>query len=198
MVEVRSRFTVKTVQTPEQLEQVWAFVAPILSLPTGKHTLQYYMEQFARAPQLLVFAEREGRICGCILASVEGDHILVGPVTVAADSRRMGIGSAMLKTVEAGAREMGQHTLILGAREEAEPFYLSFGFQPNLFVHLPEPDSVERLKALNEQYEVIWESEQEGWSRLMLRTPQVDRGLQRRHEREFPACHTQCVFIKNI
>jgi len=198
MVEVRSRFTVKTVQTLKQLEQVWAFAAPILSLPTGRHTLQYYIEQFAKTPQLLVFAEREGRICGCILANVEGDHILVGLVAVAGDSRRMGIGSAMMKAVEAGAREMGQHTLILAAREEAEPFYLSCGFQPNLFIQLPEPDSVERLKALNEQYEVIWESEQEGWSRLMLHTPQVDKGLQHRYEREFPACHTQCVFIKHI
>ena len=198
MFKVASSFTVKAVQTPEQLEQVYAFAAPILSLPTGRHTLQYYAEQFAKTPQLLVFAEREGRTCGCILASVEEDHILVGPVAVAEDSRRMGIGSAMMKVVETRAREMGQNTLILGAREEAEPFYLSCGFQPNLFIQLPESDSVERLKALNEQYKVIWESQQEGWSRLMLRTPQIDKALQRRYEQEFPACYTQYVFIKHI
>jgi len=193
-----SNFVIKTIQTLDQLQQVWHFTIPIFDLPAGKHTLQYYTEQFARTPQLLIFAERDGRICGCILASVEEDHILVGPVAVAEDSRRMGIGSAMMKEVETRAKEMGQNTLILGALEEAEPFYLSCGFQPNLFIQLPEPDSIERLKSLNEGYEGVWEAGQNGWSRLMLRTPQINKSLQREYEAEFPDCFTQYIFIKHL
>ena len=146
----------------------------------------------------MVFAERDDRICGCILASIEGDHILVGPVAVAADSRRVGIGSAMMQEVETRAKALEQHTLILGAREEAEPFYLSCGFRPNLFIQLPESDAVARLKTLNEQYEVEWEEEREGWSRLMLRTPQIDKPLQRKYKQVFPGCFTQYVFIKQV
>jgi GNAT superfamily N-acetyltransferase len=193
-----SDFTVKTIRTLEQLQQVYAFAVPIFNLPTGQHTLEHYTEQWARAPQLLVFAERDDRICGCILAGIEGDHILVGPVAVAADSRRLGIGSAMMREVETQAKALGQHTLILGAREEAEPFYLSCGFRPNLFIQLPEPEAVARLKALNEQYEVEWEEEREGWSKLMLRTPQIDKPLQRTYEQVFPGCFTQYVFIKQV
>jgi GNAT superfamily N-acetyltransferase len=192
-------FTVKTVQSVEQLRQVYAFASPILDLAgEDRHTLQYYTEQFARTPGLLVFAERGDRIRGCILASVEDDHVLVGPVAVAEDSRRMGIGSAMMKEVERQAKRLGQTTLILGAREEAESFYLSCGFQPNLFIQLSEPGSVEKLKSLNKQYEVIWESEEGGWSKLMLRTPTIDKGLQREYDRRFPNCATQYVFIKQI
>jgi GNAT superfamily N-acetyltransferase len=191
-------FTVKTVQTLEQLAQVYSFAAPILNLPTGKHTLQYYTEQFARTPQLLVFAEWGDRICGCILASVEDDHILVGPVAVAEDSRRMGIGAVMMKEVETRVKEMGQSTLILGALEEAEPFYLSCGFQPNLFIQLPEPNSVEKLKSLKQQYEVIWESQEDNYSRLMLRTPQIDKTLEKGYGEHFPGCVTQYVMIKHI
>jgi N-acetylglutamate synthase-like GNAT family acetyltransferase len=195
---VRQDFVVRTVATLDELGKVYAFAAPILGLPVGKHTLEYYTQQFAIAPQLLVFAERDGLICGCILASIEDDHVLVGPVAVAADSRRAGMGSAMMREVEHRAKETGRTTLILGGREEAESFYLSCGFQPNLFIQLPEPDSTERLRSLNQQYEVVWESQQGGWSRLMLRTPQVDKDLQQQYQRRFPGCSTQYVFVKHI
>ncbi len=104
----------------------------------------------------------------------------------------------MMREVEARAKELGQNTLILGAAEEAEPFYLSCGFQPNLFIQLPEPNSVGRLESLNEEYSVIWKAEQEGWSRLMLQTPDVDKSLQREYEQEFPSCCAGYAFIKHI
>lgn len=191
-------FTVKTVQTLGKLQQAWFFAVPILDLPTGKHTLRYYTEQLAKTPSLLIVAERNGRTCGSVLASIEEDHVLVGPVAVAEDSRRMGIGSAMMREVEARAKDLDQDTLVLGAVEEAEPFYLSCGFQPNLFIQLPEPNLVERLESLNERYDVIWRAEQEGWSKLMLHTPEIDKGLQRRYEQEFPSCYAGYVFIKHI
>ena len=104
----------------------------------------------------------------------------------------------MMRELDAQAEHMGQHTLILGSLEDAEPFYLSCGFQPNLFIQLPESRAVTRLKALNDRYTVVWEAEQEGWSRLMLRTPQVDRSLQQKYAQHFPACSTQYVFIKKL
>ena len=191
-------FSVRTIQTLEQLKQVWSFAVSILDLPTGKHTLQHYTEQLAKTPSLLVLAEQDDRICGCVLASIEDDHVMVGPVAVAEDLRRRGIGSAMIREVETRAKEIGQSTLILGAAEEAEPFYLSCGFQPNLFIQLPEPDSVGRLESLNEVYEIAWKAEQEGWSRLMLRTPEIAKPLQQKYEQEFPTCYTQYVFIKHL
>lgn len=189
-------FSVQTIQTLDQLQQAWAFIAPILDLPRGTHTLSFYTEQLAKTPSLLVFARQNEQICGCILASIEADHVLVGAVAVGADFRRLGIGAAMMQEVEKRSRELGQDTLILGSLEEAESFYLSCGFQPNLFIQLSEPDSVERLEALNEGYEVVWKAEQEGFSKLMLRTPEIDRALQEKYNRAFPNCYTQYVFIK--
>ena len=193
-----SAFSVTNVTTLDQLHQVWSFACTILKLPAGIHTQEYYAQTFAKTPQLLILAERDGRVCGCVLASVEGDHILVGAVAVAEDSRRMGIGRAMLEALEEAAKGAGRSTLILGARQEAEPFYLSCGFQPNLFIQLPEPDALERLKALNEGYEVLWEGQEEGSSKLMLRTPQISRSLQLKYEQTFPSCNTQYVFIKHL
>ncbi len=191
-------YSVKMVQTLEQLAQVYAFATPILDLPSPNHSLQDYVPHLTKMPQLLVYAERDNRICGCILARIDEDHVLVGPVAVAEDSRRRGIGSAMMRQLEANAKELGQDSLLLGAREEAAPFYVSCGFQPHLFIQLHEPDSLARLQALNEGYEIAWQSEENGKSKLMLRMARVDKDLQHKYEQTFPNCYTQYVFIKNI
>jgi hypothetical protein len=110
----------------------------------------------------------------------------------------MGIGAAMMKALEAGARELGQKVILLGARQEAEAFYLRCGFQPNLFVQLPEPDALERLSALKKSYHVVWHAQEESCSKLMLRTPRIDRGLEEQYRQRFPACVTQYVFVKRL
>jgi len=194
-------FIIKTVETPERLREAFSFATAILGpLPEAPetHSLQYYTEQLTEAGQLLVYTEEDGHICGCILASVDGDHILVGPVAVAEDSRRLGVASAMMTQIETEAKRMGQTTLILGAREEAEVFYLSRGFQPNLFIQVPRPGLLEGLKSLKEAYDVVWEVQQESKSKLMLRTPKIDKVLQREYDQRFPDCSTQYIFIKKI
>jgi hypothetical protein len=147
---------------------------------------------------LLAYALREGRIVGCVLASVEDDHVLVGPTAVAESYRHAGIGSALLREVEAQTKAIGHDTLMLGAAEEAEGFYLKCGFRPHLFIQYPEPAYLAQLKSLNTGYEVAWEFQGDGWTRLMLHTPKIDKALQRNYESEFPYCSTQTIFIKEV
>ena len=191
-------YTVKPVESIDELKQIYMFAVSVLGLPTAKHTLDYYTQQLHIAPQLMVAAWRHSLVVGCALASLEQDHVLVGPVAVAESARRQGVGTAMLAEVGRQAKALGQTTLLLGAFEEAEDFYLSCGFQPFLFVQYPEPAQVGQLKALNTKYAVAWEAQEEGWSKLMLRTPQIDKALQAAYESEFPNCNTQMVFIKTI
>jgi predicted N-acetyltransferase YhbS len=63
----------------------------------------------------LVYARQDDKVCGCVLGSIEDDHVLIGPVAVAEGARRRGVGRAMIQEIEAQARELGQGTLILGA-----------------------------------------------------------------------------------
>jgi DNA-binding CsgD family transcriptional regulator len=80
-------------------------------------------------------------------------------------------------------------------RSAAAAVYFNKSF---LFVQYPEAVFVGQLRALNTKYAVAWEAQEEGWSKLMLRTPQIDRVLQAAYECEFPACSTQTVFIKEL
>lgn len=197
MVEALRRYTIEHVKSPEQLHEVYVFADAILDMQRI-YPLEFYEAHFAQTPQLLIVACCAGRTCGCVFGSVEGDHILVSAVAVAGEARRMGVGSAMMREVEAQAVALDRHTLILAAREEAEPFYLSCGYRPNLFVQLPEGYAVARLKALQDTYGFVWEWEDSGASKLMLGLPQIDRPLQRRYEQAFPLCHTQVVFTKQV
>jgi GNAT superfamily N-acetyltransferase len=195
----KTEFKVKTVTTVAELDRVYSFAVPVLDeMQDNIHTFDYYRKRVSLSPSLLVYAESQGEVIGCILGSIDEDHVLVGPTTVTAGARRQGIGSAMMQRIEAEARKLNQTTLILGARQEAEEFFLHCGFRPNLFIQLPEMGQVARLKHLNHQYPVIWESEEGKWTRLMLATPQVDRNLQAAYENQLPNCHTQYVFIKEI
>ena len=198
MAEQTAQFTIRRVETLDELRQVWAFAMPILGLPQGKHTLQYYMEKLAGAPQLLLFAQRDDRVCGCVLASLEGDHVLIGVAAVADDSRGMGIGRGMMKALEAGARERQQKVLLVSARQEAQGFYLRCGFQPNLFVQVPEPDALDRLMALSDGHEVVTKAQWDGRSKLMLLTPRIDSALEQKYRQQFPECVTQYVFLKHL
>jgi len=198
--EPSAEVVVSSVHSEEQLRRVYGFAATVLGLADEtKHTLAYYQAQLGVAPGLLVFAgTATGTVCGSMLSSIEGDHVLVGPVAVDPARRRQGIGRAMMQRLEEQARQLGQRTLILGSRREAEAFYLSCGFQPNLFVQLAEPDALPRLRGLRRSYEVAWSAAQGGYAKLMLRTPTVDRSLEDEYRRQFPACATQYVFIKHL
>ncbi len=192
------KYEIKTIQKLDELKQVYAFAAAVLGLPTAKHTIEYYTQQLAIAPMLLIYALSEGRIIGSVLGGIEDDHVLVGPVAVAESYRNRGVGSAMLRELEAQSKRLGYATLILGAAESAEDFYLKCSFDAHLFVQVPEPAFLKQLKALNTQYAITWEDQADGWTKLMLRTPRIDKVLQQRYESEFPNCSTQTVFTKNL
>ena len=194
-----TKYQVKTIAALAELDRVYSFAVSVLGeMDETVHTLDYYRRQVDLTPTLLVCTESLGKLIGCVLGSIEQNHILVGPTAVAEEERRLGVGSAMMRRMEEEARKIGQTTLILGARQEAEDFYIHCGYRSNLFIQLPGIGQASQLKQLNRQYSVIWESEDGEWTRLMLATPRVDRELQAIYEKQFPGCSTQYVFIKEI
>lgn len=191
-------FELKHITDVATLKRVHDFAIDIFGPISVRHSFEVYHDQLTVAPKLMVYAEDAGKVIGCVLARIEDDHVLVGPVAVAEAYRRRGLGKALMGEVERQASNIGQHTLLLGALEDAEPFYVACGFQPHLFVQYPEAGFLPQLRALNRGYDVVWEAQDGGWSRLMMRTPAIDKVLQHTYESQFPSCATQTVFIKAI
>lgn len=135
-MDTTTTFDVSTIKTMDDLEQTWNFAAPILDLPpaddpvpAGKYTLPFYMKVLEQTPTLLIYARQDGHVCGCVLASIEEDHVLIGPIAVADAARRRGIGSGMMWKLEIEAKALGQNTLVHAGLEESEQFYLRCGYK---------------------------------------------------------------------
>ncbi len=184
-------------QSIEELDKVFDFTIGIFGdLSHTMHTREHYREVYLSSPSLLIWAERDGQEVGSVFGTVEGDHILISLVAVDPRARRLGIGQAMMEREEAAGLALGYHAFILGARQDAEPFYLSCGYTPNLFIQVFAPGKLEEMKRLNPGYPVIWEDDSEGLSKLMIRPPAIDRELQAAYDRVYPGCGTQYVFTK--
>jgi|GEM_PF-3825806 len=120
-------YEIKTVQSLDELKQVYSFAKAVIGQTAAKHMLASYQALFKTMPKLLIYAGRQGCIIGCALGRIERDHVRVGLVAVAERNRNQGVGTALLKELEAQARAAGHTTLILGASQAAEPFYLKCG-----------------------------------------------------------------------
>ena len=92
----------------------------------------------------------DGRLIGTIrlwniLAGSAGDALLLGPLAVDADHTCQGIGTELMKTAIAAAREAGHRAIILVGDH---PYYQRFGFEQGHTLKLQLPGPVERERFL--------------------------------------------------
>lgn len=79
---------------------------------------------------LLVARDERGRLVGTArLLPAEGDARQLRQLAVALACRRQGVGRLLVDKAEDVARETGTKAVVLKAREEAFPFYLSLGYE---------------------------------------------------------------------
>lgn len=105
--------------------------------PVVEHTDQRFADLEAAYPaarDLLLVAEENGSVVGAALGFVSpGREVTLRILAVAAGRRRQGIGRALLRAFEAGARRLGAARISLGADAEAG-FYIRHGYQTMLLV----------------------------------------------------------------
>ena len=190
-------YDIKSITSRKELARVLAFCDGIFP---GSSTNATWLESFEHRPELFLSAVHNERIIGCVFGLPKPDNnVTIAPVAVDPHYRRQGIATALLAEVENRARQMRYTLLALGAVQEAEPLYLSCGYQPHLFIQACSPTTLADLQALNTQYAVAWAHEEaDGWVKLMLVTPTIDRSLQAEYDVRFPGCSTQTLFTKQL
>jgi predicted N-acetyltransferase YhbS len=80
-----------------------------------------------------------------VVAGSAGDALLLGPLAVSAERTCEGIGSSLMNTAIAAARDAGHRAIILVGDH---PYYQRFGFDPALTLKLQLPGPVERGRFL--------------------------------------------------
>jgi len=196
---------VRPIRSLEELRTAIAFAQHAFGL-SDRHRggfFDYYTSRFAQQSDLMVMAEAESEMLGIALGSIQGDHILLGEVAVAAAYQRRGIGSRMLALVEQHARRLGYQRLLLGTAD-AQDFYLKNGYVPLLWLHVEDSGVSQLEQALQAElrnYPLIWkpaiwrQGDRQGFQ-LALQTPVPDEALCRRIEQAVPTCQGEYLFAK--
>jgi GNAT superfamily N-acetyltransferase len=183
------------------LKRVLDFSESILGkIDSPDYSETAWFRRLTQLPELLLYAEAGGEVVGLAFGRCDtgSDGITVGPVAVAPLHRGAEIGRKLLSELEHRAAKLGFHHLGLGAREEAEGFYLKCGYTPFLFIQARKPVTLNELRAINTKYDEVWSYEDDTDVRLMLMTPIIDKNLQHIYDSAFPGCSTQTTFDKRV
>lgn len=185
--------------TQDELTEAYDFVHKILSGSGTVRDLEFYKQELSKHPQLMLQAKEGSRLAGVLLASIEGNHVLIGELAVSEEYRGKGVGSALLKALEAAAGSIGQKTILLGAYENAEEFYLKNGYQPELFIQFSGQNCHERLnQTLKDVKEpILWKDFSGDTAKVILQTKSTDKVFQAKFQTE-PGAHTQYLFKKSL
>lgn len=185
--------------TNDGLPKAYDFTRKILDGDNAPRDLGFYKQELNRNPQLMLQADEDGIIAGVLLASVEGDHVLIGELAVSEEYQGKGVGSALLKALEAAASDIGQKTVLLGAYQDAEVFYLKNGYQPELFVQFSGQNCRERLNHVLKDIKepILWRDSSGGTAKVILQTKSIDKVLQAKFQAE-PGVHAQYLFKKTL
>jgi len=179
-------------------EQVFHTHRQLFSDENSPYAYAAWEPRFLEDPSLLVTAFDSGSIVGTAWGRGDNASVTVGPVAVAGEYRGQGIGFSLLHELENRCLKLGIGFLCLGALEEAEEFYLKCGYQPNLLIQAKKPVTLDELRRENAVYAEEWTFEDEVDVRLCLRTPAIDKQLQRHYNESFPGCSTQTFFVKSL
>jgi GNAT superfamily N-acetyltransferase len=196
---VNMHYTIRNVSSEEDLVRAIDFGNSIFEGDNPTLSYEKWLPHFLATPDLLIYVEDKGQILGTVFGRIgdNKDNITLGMVAVSPGHRRCGIGSALMKAIEVRALRHDFTTILLGAKQDAEPFYLKCGYTPFLFIQAPNI-TLDELRSLNISYPEAWSYEGDGWARLMITTPVIDRVLQQQYNERFPYCSTQTVFIKHL
>ena len=193
---------IRPVQSLEELRSAWHLMQHAFDLDDQHpRNLAFYTEILHDTPSLLLIAEDDGEQCGVLMASVEGDHVLVGEVLVAPAYRGQGIGSTLLATLEHNVRQLGQHRLLLGSAAGAEAFYVRNGFVALLFIAVEAQHHAlldHLLRTDLAAYPLQWRAYTNDESKAIIAIGAFDPVLQGNVEQLLSGGTTQYLFTKEF
>ncbi|MHB1484867.1 MAG: GNAT family N-acetyltransferase [Saccharofermentanales bacterium] len=167
-----------------------------------KYSRNFWIKQFDKNPELLLYAKDNDKICGIILGwDDDGKFITVGFDGTTAEYKNKGVHEALFVEIEKRAKKLRFQGIVLGISEGEEEFYAKFGYIGRTLIQ-SEKHSIEELKNFNAQYknyEVTGTNVYEGHiNQLWLNVSLLDKELKKKYENELGDCWVQVIVSKNI
>lgn len=166
-----------------------------------KYSRRFWVEEWKKNPELLLFAKEDDRVCGAVLGWAENNCVTVGADGVSDEYKNKGIHESLFIEIEKRAKKLGYKGIVLGIQEGQEEFYAKVGYTGRTLIQ-SEKYSVEELKKFNEQYknyEVTGAGVYDGHiHQLWLNSSLLDKSLKERFEKEIGDCWVQIIVNKEL
>lgn len=121
--------TVKLVETPQEYEAVRAVRLRVFIEEQGIDPALEYDELDPTATHAIAFVNGAPSVTGRMVPDEPG-VARIGRMAVDAAWRRHGVGSRLLRALEAEAARQGYHTALLHAQTYVQAFYQTLGYRP--------------------------------------------------------------------
>jgi AraC-like DNA-binding protein/GNAT superfamily N-acetyltransferase len=159
---------------------------------------EFWRRQFSVTPELMIYAEDDGKIIGLAFGFVDDNAVTISYVGTEKEYKSQGIEQALVQEMEKRTKALGYGLLAVGVLPGEEGFWEKCGYKGLLLIQ-SEKNSIEELCSLNPGYKVINARVYEGHvNQLFLDIPSIDRELQKKYEETFPDCNTIMVYTKKI
>ncbi len=154
-------------------------------------SLNYIKRHFRKNPSLFAGCYDKDSLVGVVFGYVKRDYVLLGEMAVLKEYRNKKIGKKLLKFFERQTRKTGKKKIILGARNNAEKFFLKNGYKPLLFVQV-------KGKIKNKDYKIIKKSVKKGITGLIIQIKKYDKKLKEIAKKDFNAIDAIYLFEKRL
>ncbi|HEY8528177.1 MAG TPA: GNAT family N-acetyltransferase [Paenibacillaceae bacterium] len=112
---------------------VEALLEAVLCGECFEETREALIRQLSMDSELVQVAEKDGRLVGLLIGTMEGKQGFVYRICVHEDYRRQGVGGALIRAVNARFRSRNVREVMAvvdGHRRHIAPFFESFGLAP--------------------------------------------------------------------
>jgi len=199
---------IENVKTIEELDEVLNFFEKLYAdFPAGieengLYSRKFWIEEFGKNPELLLYAKDGDTICGAINGwGDKGGNVTVGGDGVLKEYEGMGIHEALFIEIEKRAKKLGFPGICLGIQEGQEEFYAKLGYTGSMLIQ-SEKHSVDELKKViegNKNYEITGTNIYDGYiNQLWLRASVLDKELKKKYEEELGDCWCQIIVGKGL
>ena len=195
---------IKNIEELDEGLEFFKYISKITPESDEKFGRNWWIENFNKNPELLLYAKDESKICAVVFGFADGGSITIHE-GVLEKYKNTGIFEALFVEIEKRAKRLGYHGIALGIGEGEEEFYAKLGYAGSMLVQ-SEKHSVEKLKNFlensckdGENYEITGTNIYEGYiNQLWLRISILDKEQKKRFEEELGDCWCQIIVGKSI
>lgn len=197
---------IENVENIEELDECLNFFKRLYpnygGIENEKYNRNWWIKEFEKCPELLIFAKDNGKICSSLFGWTDGGSVTVNE-GVLEEYRSTGIFEALFIELEKRAKKLNCNGVVLGIGEGEEEFYAKLGYTGKMLIQ-SEKHSVEELKNYleslnNKNYELTGTNVYEGYiNQLWVNISILDKNLKKKFEEELGDCWTQIIVSKGI